>query len=89
MTNRPARRAVSRPVGGGASGVAGPGVELTIGARTAGGGGASGAPAGSVVSGRRASSAARIAAMCSGVVPQQPPMIAAPASTNRGAMSAR
>ena len=39
--------------------------------------------------GARASSAARIAAMCSGVVPQQPPTIAAPAATNRGVTSAR
>src|SRR5438105_4137279 len=34
-------------------------------------------------------SADRIAAMCDGVVPQQPPMIEAPASANRRAYSAK
>ncbi len=35
------------------------------------------------------SSAARIEAMCSGVVPQQPPTIRAPASTMRGVTCAK
>ncbi len=59
---------------------------MTIGARRGVAGGALGAGA---VTGARASSAARIAAMCSGVVPQQPPTIEAPAATNRGVTSAR
>ena len=42
------------------------------------------APARRLAAVSRASSAARIAAMCAGVVPQQPPRIRAPRSSTRG-----
>ena len=84
MTNRRSWSARSRPVGGrvlevsSATGLtvnvpARPGISATV-----------GPPAGA-----SASRAMRMARMCSGVVPQQPPTMAAPASTNPAVIAAR
>ena len=91
ITNRPAARARPRPVSGtrspcsaGVSANAARGLAPEIGAPVSVVVPAARACARRASAVRRASSAARIAATCSGVVPQQPPMTCAPASSSRG-----
>ena len=87
-TNRPAARRSARPVGGGGSSL-----EVALGRggqRSTGVGARRGRRRRSAVAGPSSavapsvSIATRIAAMCSGVVPQQPPTIRAPWPTIRG-----
>ena len=79
MTKRRSARARARPVGG--RHVTGRGVAVGPAARCATGTGRSAVGALDRLSRHGTSIAARIAAMCSGVVPQQPPTIAAPAAS--------
>jgi hypothetical protein len=92
ITNRPAARRSARWVGGGASPAA---VATGVRSTTEAGGRPTAISVRPLVAATlaavapapldsSASSAARISAMCSGVVPQQPPRIRAPAASNRG-----
>ena len=101
MTKRRSVIARARPVGGRASVgsvAAGTAAIVTVrrgrvgvsaGQASAGALPPSALPPGPLPPGAIASSAVRIALMWAGVVPQQPPMMAAPAATNRGVIAAR